>query len=147
MFVISYKLIFFRSLLRSNLADLKILICGFSSEILRIFEQLRDFNTLYRCIPDEVRVGKVGSASSWGSSVIRLEIRFYTQKKNSFSNYFVGGFLVIIQSVMQSDGNSFCGKVILESFNKAPRNDDNILGQKYEKQICSDFYYDDFNSL
>ena len=29
-------------------------------------------------------------------------------------------------SVMQSDGNSFCGDVVLDSFNKASREEDNI---------------------
>ena len=40
-------------------------------------------------------------------------------------------------SVKQSDGNSFGGDVIFV----------NLLDQKYEKQICSDFCYDDFNSF
>ena len=44
-------------------------------------------------------------------------------------------------SVMQLDRNSFC---VLD------RVRDNILDQMYEKQICSDFYYDDlyfFNNI
>ena len=32
-------------------------------------------------------------------------------------------------SVMQSDGNSFCGDVILDSFNKASRDKDQHLDQ------------------
>ena len=44
-------------------------------------------------------------------------------------------------SVMQSVGNSFCGDVVLDSFNNACRVEDSILDQMYEKQICSDFTY------
>ena len=36
-----------------------------------------------------------------------------------------------LYSVMQSDGNSFCGNVVLDSFNKAYRNEDSILDQIY----------------
>jgi len=45
---------------------------------------------------------------------------------------------------MQSDGNSFCGDVVLDSFNKAYRDEDSILDQKFEKQISEDLYYEDF---
>ena len=45
---------------------------------------------------------------------------------------------------MQSDGNSFCGDVVLDSFNTVYRDDDSILEQKYEKQISWDLYYKDF---
>ena len=33
-------------------------------------------------------------------------------------------------SVMQSDGNSFCGDVVLDSFNMEFRDEERILGQK-----------------
>ena len=45
--------------------------------------------------------------------------------------------------VMQSDGNSYSGYVVLDSVNKATRDDNNILDQIYNKRICSDCYYDD----
>ena len=48
-------------------------------------------------------------------------------------------------SVMQSDGNSFFGDVVLDSFNKEYRDKDSILDQKYEKWIFWDLYYEDFN--
>ena len=32
----------------------------------------------------------------------------------------------------------------MDSFNNASRDEDKILDQIYIKQICSDFYYDDF---
>ena len=53
-----------------------------------------------------------------------------------------------IYSEMQSHhGNPFCEDVVLDS-TKASQNEDDILDQKYKrKKICSDFYYDDFNSL
>ena len=35
-------------------------------------------------------------------------------------------------SVMQSDGNSFCGDVVSDSFNKQSRDENNILDQIYE---------------
>ena len=35
---------------------------------------------------------------------------------------------------MHSDGNSFCGDVVLNSFNKAFRVEDNILDQVYESK-------------
>ena len=37
-------------------------------------------------------------------------------------------------SVMQSDGNSFYGDVVLESFNDIFRNEDNILDQIYKSK-------------
>ena len=36
---------------------------------------------------------------------------------------------------MQSDGNSFCGDVVLDGFNMSYRDEDSILEQKYENQI------------
>ena len=42
-------------------------------------------------------------------------------------------------SVMQSDGNSFCEDVVLDSFNKASKDEDDILEQISKKQICLDF--------
>ena len=47
-------------------------------------------------------------------------------------------------SVMQSDGNSFCGDVVMDSFNTSYRDEDSILDQKYEKQISWDLHYEDF---
>ena len=44
---------------------------------------------------------------------------------------------------MQSDGNSLWGDVVLDSFNKAYRDEDSILYQIYQKQIFSDFNYED----
>ena len=41
----------------------------------------------------------------------------------------------IMYSVMQSDGNSFCGDIFLESFNMAYWDEDIFLDQKYEKQM------------
>ena len=37
----------------------------------------------------------------------------------------------------------FWEDVVLDSFNNASRDEDNILDQIYKKQICSDFYYED----
>ena len=45
---------------------------------------------------------------------------------------------------MQSDRNSFCGKVVLDSFNMAYRDEGRILYKKYEKRIFWDLYYEDF---
>ena len=39
-----------------------------------------------------------------------------------------------IYSVMQSDGNSFCGDVVLDSFNMMYRDEDNILYQIYRSK-------------
>ena len=49
-----------------------------------------------------------------------------------------------IYSVTQSFANSFWGNVVLDSFNIVSRDEDNILDQIYVKQICPDFYHDDF---
>ena len=46
-----------------------------------------------------------------------------------------------LHSVMQSDGNSFGGNVVLDSFNKVCRDRDSILDQKYEKQISENFNF------
>ena len=37
-------------------------------------------------------------------------------------------------SVMLSDGNSFCGDVVSDSFNKKSRNEDNILDLIYKRK-------------
>ena len=44
---------------------------------------------------------------------------------------------------MQSDGNSYCGDVVLDSFNMTYRDEDGILDQKYEKQIFWDLYHEE----
>ena len=44
--------------------------------------------------------------------------------------------------MMQSVGNSFYGDAVLDIFNKVFRDEDNILDQ-----MCSYFYYADFDSL
>ena len=41
---------------------------------------------------------------------------------------------------MQSDGNIFCGDVVLDGFNSAYMDEDSILDQKHEKQIYMDLY-------
>ena len=43
--------------------------------------------------------------------------------------------------------NSFCVDVVSDSFNKTSRDEDNILDEKYKKQMCSYYYYVDFNYL
>ena len=50
----------------------------------------------------------------------------------------------IVYSVMQLDGNTFCGDVVLDSYNMAHGHEDSVLDQKYEKQISRDRYYKDF---
>ena len=47
-------------------------------------------------------------------------------------------------SVMQSDRKKIWGDVVLDSFNIAFRDEENILGETYKAQICLDFYYDNF---
>ena len=42
-------------------------------------------------------------------------------------------------SVMQSDGNSFCKDLILDSFNNAFWDEDNILDQIYESKYVQIF--------
>ena len=49
-----------------------------------------------------------------------------------------------VYSVMQSDGNSFGGDVVLDSFNMLYRDEDSMLEQKYEKQLSWDLYYKHF---
>ena len=46
---------------------------------------------------------------------------------------FMAELLDLRYSVMQSDGNSYDGDVVLDSFNKASRDEDSIFDQKYEK--------------
>ena len=50
-------------------------------------------------------------------------------------------------SVMRSDGNRFCGNVVLDSFHMVYRHDDSVLDQKFEKQISRDCYYKDFKVI
>ena len=40
---------------------------------------------------------------------------------------------------MQSDGNSICGDVVLNSFNKASRDEDNILDKVYKSKYVRIF--------
>ena len=40
---------------------------------------------------------------------------------------------------MQSDGNSFCWDIVLNSFNKASRDEDNILDQVYKTKYVRIF--------
>ena len=37
-------------------------------------------------------------------------------------------------------GSNFCGDIVLDTFNKAFRDEDNILKQIIKEQICSDYY-------
>ena len=53
-------------------------------------------------------------------------------------------YVVALYSVTQSYANNFWGDVVLDTFNNASRDEDNILDQRYKKPICPDFYYDDF---
>ena len=55
-----------------------------------------------------------------------------------------GLFQRYIYSVTQSYANSFWGYVVLDSFKNVSRNGENILDQIYKKQMCSDFYHEDF---
>ena len=49
---------------------------------------------------------------------------------------------------MQSDRDSFyAGDVVLENFNMASSDEENIWDQIYEMQICIKIYNDDFNFL
>ena len=50
-------------------------------------------------------------------------------------------------SVMQSNGNRFCGDVVLEGVNMAYRDTDNTLDHVYEKQIFFDFFHEDFEKI
>ena len=45
---------------------------------------------------------------------------------------------------MQSDGNSFCGDVVLDSFDMAYRDKDSILDQQYVKLISWYLNNEDF---
>ena len=47
-------------------------------------------------------------------------------------------------SVAQSLMNSLSGDVVLDGFNMVYRDEDNILDQTYEKQICLDFFMMNF---
>ena len=44
---------------------------------------------------------------------------------------------------MQSDGNSFCGHVVLDIFNMVNSNEDSILDKKYEKRIIWDLFLEE----
>ena len=43
---------------------------------------------------------------------------------------------------MQSDGNSFCVDVVLDSFYMVYSDEDSIKDQQYEKRIFWDLYYE-----
>ena len=48
--------------------------------------------------------------------------------------------LALEYSVVQSDWNSFCGDVVLYSFNMAYRHEDSVLDQKYDFQISRNLW-------
>ena len=52
--------------------------------------------------------------------------------------------MLFLYSVMQLDGDSFCGDVVLGSFNMVNSDEDRILDQKYEKRSFWDLYYEKF---
>ena len=47
-------------------------------------------------------------------------------------------------SITQTLSNSLLGDVVLDSYNIVYWDEDSILDQIYEKQICSTFYSEDF---
>ena len=63
-------------------------------------------------------------------------------RKDKFANGNVLSLFTVYSLLKQSDGNSFCGNVVLDSVSMASR-DDSILDQIYEKQIFSDLFYED----
>ena len=40
----------------------------------------------------------------------------------------------VLYSVIKSDGNSFCGDVVFDSFNKTSRDENNVLDQIYKSK-------------
>ena len=48
---------------------------------------------------------------------------------------------------MQSDLNSFCGYVVLNSFSMVYSDEDSIYDQKYEKRIFWNLYCDDLKKV
>ena len=46
----------------------------------------------------------------------------------------MSNFIIFAYSVMQSEWNRFCGDVVLDSFNKASWNEDNILDQTNKRE-------------
>ena len=60
----------------------------------------------------------------------------------------IGLYLVVLKytwrSNIQRKWNSLLGDVVFGSFNKVYRDENNILDQTYQEQICSDFYFEDF---
>ena len=59
---------------------------------------------------------------------------FITEVPRSTGNTFPVCDIWIIYSVMQSDGISFCGDVVSDSFNKTSRDEDKILYQIYKSK-------------
>ena len=45
---------------------------------------------------------------------------------------------------MQSGRNNISGDVVLDSFDMDYSDEDSILDKKKEKEICWDFYFEDF---
>ena len=51
---------------------------------------------------------------------------------------------IMSYSVMQSDGNSLCGDIVLDSFSMTYADEDSILDQNLEKQMFWNLYCEDF---
>ena len=54
---------------------------------------------------------------------------------HNLKKYFIRNKTQNSYSVMQSDGNSFCGDVVLDRFYIVYSDEDSIKDQKYEKRI------------
>ena len=60
-----------------------------------------------------------------------------------YSRNIIPSYTVVMYSVTQSKSTSPLGYVVLDSFDKVYRDEDSILDQTYQKQIFSDFNYED----
>ena len=53
------------------------------------------------------------------------------RKKTIRQKIYIHRIKRLVYSVMQSDGNSFCGYIVLDSYNKASRDEDNIINDDF----------------
>ena len=72
---------------------------------------------------------------------LNMNVKFWpiprkvTQNNVSESHIHIIMGRFFIYTLMQSDGNCFCGDVVLDSFVIEYNDEDSILDEKYEKQI------------
>ena len=78
------------------------------------------------------KVTEIAAMFNWSPCTTRL---WYVKERQFY--WFCSE--VLVDSVMQSDRNSFCGDVVMKSFEKGSRDEENMLDQIYKSKYVRNF--------